>query len=148
LGDDRMQEATDDVADTLDGGAGDDLFQLTSFPGNPVPGGDVMQGGLGVDKVVVNDFTNLFFATPNAPVRATLSDGIANDGFFDPMQPQPPSNLLGMDDFDTAGSPGGSDDLVRGTPGSDALTTGSGVDDADGLGGPDSISLGDGPDTV
>ena len=48
--------------------------------------------------------------------------------------------LLALEDFDTAGSPGGSDDFVRGSPESNALTTGPGTDDVDGLSGPDSIS--------
>jgi hypothetical protein len=143
-GDDRLQELADGAADHLDGGSGDDRFGIVRFPFPPDQGDDVMNGAAGFDFVDVQDFTFLFSGgfDPNSPLRLTLADGLANDGLSGQAL-----NLLSIEDVD-AGSPGGSDDFIRGTSDANALRTFDGDDDVDGGAGPDVIALGSGEDVV
>jgi Ca2+-binding RTX toxin-like protein len=143
-GDDRMQQSSDDAADALDGGSGDDQFQIIRFPFGPQQGDDVMNGGAGFDLVDVQDFTFLFSGgfDPNSPLRLTLSDGLANDGLSGQAL-----NLLSIEDVDAA-SEGGSDDFIRGTADANRLRTFAGDDDVDAGAGSDVVALGSGDDLV
>ena len=142
-GDDRFRETRDGAVDQLFGDAGDDEMRIDRFPFGAVAGPDVLDGGAGIDEVTLTDVSLLFPPfEPSPPAGVSLDDAASNDGF----EGQPVTLLNVEDAFIDA--LGGSADVVRGSDGANALTTGAGNDVVDGLAGTDVISLGDGADLL
>lgn len=124
-GNDRFQLSSSPNADTVDGGADDDLFEY--------PIGDDLRGGGGTDTVLLS-------ATRPTTISVTLDD-VADDGPDGGAKSNIRSDIENL----TAGD---EDDAVSGSAAANVLSTGGGNDNLAGGPGRDTLHAGVGDDVV